>query len=111
MSGVVAGGAKTCVTTGNASLSLCNVDETGDGPVNTAPMSSEAQKQAEKDAEEKAKPDYSTFDIVKATQYGALERVVELVDEKGYDVNKRDEENVTLLHWSAINNSIHLSFL
>ena len=22
----------------------------------------------------------------------------------GYDVNKRDEENVTLLHWSAINN-------
>ena len=21
-----------------------------------------------------------------------------------YDVNKRDEENVTLLHWSAINN-------
>lgn len=98
------GGAKTCVTTGNASLSLCNIDEKGDTPVNTAPLSAEAQKRADKDAEEKSKPDYSSFDIVKAAQYGALERVVELVDEKGYDVNKRDDENVTLLHWSAINN-------
>ena len=77
------GGAKTCVTTGNASLSLCNIDEKGDTPVNTAPLSAEAQKRADKDAEEKSKPDYSSFDIVKAAQYGALERVVELVDEKG----------------------------
>ena len=46
-------------------------------------MSAEAQKQAEKDLQENAKQDYSSFDIVKATQYGALERVVELVDEKG----------------------------
>lgn len=30
--------------------------------------------------------DYSGFDIVKATQYGALERVRELVD-AGYDVS------------------------
>ena len=77
------GGAKTCVTTGNASLSLCNIDEKGDTPVNTAPLSAEAQKRADKDAEEKSRPDYSSFDIVKAAQYGALERVVELVDEKG----------------------------
>ena len=77
------GGAKTCVTTGNASLSLCNIDEKGDTPVNTAPLSAEAQKRADKEAEEKSKPDYSSFDIVKAAQYGALERVVELVDEKG----------------------------
>ena len=76
------GGAKTCVTTGNASLSLCNVDEK-EPPVNVAPMSAEAQKQVEKDLQENAKQDYSSFDIVKATQYGALERVVELVDEKG----------------------------
>ena len=76
-------GAKTCATTGNASLSLCNVDEKGDNPVNTAPMSAEAQKKAEKESEEKLKQDYSSFDIVKATQYGAYERVVELVDEKG----------------------------
>ena len=77
------GGAKTCATTGNASLSLCNVDEKGDNPVNVAPISAEAQKKAEKEAEEKLKQDYSSFDIVKATQYGAYERVVELVDEKG----------------------------
>ncbi|XP_045480575.1 palmitoyltransferase Hip14 isoform X1 [Harmonia axyridis] len=47
--------------------------------------------------------DYSGFDIVKATQYGAFGRVRELI-EAGYDVNKRDNENVTLLHWAAINN-------
>ncbi|XP_044748593.1 palmitoyltransferase Hip14 isoform X2 [Coccinella septempunctata] len=47
--------------------------------------------------------DYSGFDIVKATQYGAFARVRELI-ESGYNVNKRDNENVTLLHWAAINN-------
>uniref|UniRef100_A0A2P2I5D9 Palmitoyltransferase n=1 Tax=Hirondellea gigas TaxID=1518452 RepID=A0A2P2I5D9_9CRUS len=47
--------------------------------------------------------EYSNFDIVKATQYGVLERCQELV-ESGYDVNRRDNENVTLLHWAAINN-------
>ena len=40
---------------------------------------------------------------MKATQYGAFERVQEIVDE-GFDVNQRDAENVTLLHWAAINN-------
>ncbi|XP_019869510.2 palmitoyltransferase Hip14 isoform X2 [Aethina tumida] len=47
--------------------------------------------------------DYSGFDIVKATQYGAYGRVKELV-EAGYNVNQRDSETVTLLHWAAINN-------
>lgn len=47
--------------------------------------------------------DASQFDIVKAAQYGALDRVIELV-EGGIDANERDHENVTLLHWSAINN-------
>lgn len=46
---------------------------------------------------------YSGYDIVKATQYGAFSRVRELV-EAGYDVNQRDSETVTLLHWAAINN-------
>ena len=36
-------------------------------------------------------------------QYGAFERCKELI-EAGYDINKRDGENVTLLHWAAINN-------
>ncbi|XP_053600142.1 palmitoyltransferase Hip14 [Plodia interpunctella] len=47
--------------------------------------------------------DYSGFDIVKATQYGAFLRVKELI-EAGWDVNQPDRETVTLLHWAAINN-------
>lgn len=47
--------------------------------------------------------DYSGFDIVKATQYGAISRVRELVD-SGWNVNQPDGETVTLLHWAAINN-------
>ncbi|XP_072914860.1 palmitoyltransferase ZDHHC17 isoform X2 [Hemitrygon akajei] len=52
--------------------------------------------------------DYSTWDIVKATQYGIFDRCRELV-EAGYDVRQPDKENVTLLHWAAINNRIDLS--
>ncbi|XP_019407388.1 PREDICTED: palmitoyltransferase ZDHHC13 isoform X1 [Crocodylus porosus] len=51
--------------------------------------------------------DYSTCDIVKATQYGILERCKELV-EAGFDVRQPDKENVTLLHWAAINNRLDL---
>lgn len=47
--------------------------------------------------------DFKDFDIVKATQYGAFERCKQII-ESGYDVNERDSENVTLLHWAAINN-------
>jgi len=47
--------------------------------------------------------DTSGFDIVKATQYGAFHRVQDIL-QAGFDVNQRDEENVTLLHWAAINN-------
>ncbi|XP_061466648.1 palmitoyltransferase ZDHHC13 isoform X2 [Rhineura floridana] len=50
---------------------------------------------------------YSNFDIVKATQYGLLDRCQELV-EAGYDVRQPDKENVTLLHWAAINNRLDL---
>lgn len=51
----------------------------------------------------KKEVDASQFDIVKAVQYGAVDRVIELI-ESGQDPNHRDEENVTLLHWAAINN-------
>ncbi|XP_074660253.1 palmitoyltransferase ZDHHC17-like [Tubulanus polymorphus] len=47
------------------------------------------------------------FDIVRATQYGVIERVQELVD-SGQNVNEPDAENVTLLHWAAINNRADL---
>lgn len=49
----------------------------------------------------------SSWDIVKATQFGILERCKELVD-AGYDVRQPDKENVTLLHWAAINNRSEL---
>ncbi|XP_064635159.1 palmitoyltransferase ZDHHC17-like [Lineus longissimus] len=51
--------------------------------------------------------EYATFDIVKATQYGVYERCVELI-EGGHDVNTPDLENVSLLHWAAINNRADL---
>jgi palmitoyltransferase len=52
--------------------------------------------------------DTSSFDIVKATQFGVLDRVRSLVEERGFDVNERDGENVTLLHWAAINNRLEI---
>uniref|UniRef100_A0A8C7WNK6 Zinc finger DHHC-type palmitoyltransferase 13 n=1 Tax=Oryzias sinensis TaxID=183150 RepID=A0A8C7WNK6_9TELE len=51
--------------------------------------------------------DSSSWDIVKATQFGILERCKELV-EAGYDIRQPDKENVTLLHWAAINNRTEL---
>ena len=30
------------------------------------------------------------------------------VEHRGYDVNHRDPENVTLLHWASINNRIEI---
>ncbi|KAF0042787.1 hypothetical protein F2P81_004124 [Scophthalmus maximus] len=51
--------------------------------------------------------DSGSWDIVKATQFGILERCKELVD-AGYDVRLPDKENVTLLHWAAINNRAEL---
>ncbi|XP_029000626.1 putative palmitoyltransferase ZDHHC13 isoform X1 [Betta splendens] len=51
--------------------------------------------------------DSSSWDIVKATQFGILERCKELV-EAGYDVRQPDKENVSLLHWAAINNRTEL---
>ncbi|XP_029284597.1 putative palmitoyltransferase ZDHHC13 isoform X1 [Cottoperca gobio] len=51
--------------------------------------------------------DSGSWDIVKATQFGILERCKELV-EAGYDVSQPDKENVSLLHWAAINNRAEL---
>ncbi|KAL3312889.1 hypothetical protein Ciccas_008513 [Cichlidogyrus casuarinus] len=52
--------------------------------------------------------DSSQWPIVKACQYGALARVVQLVEHEdptqAVDVNQLDDEGVSLLHWAAINN-------
>ena len=70
---------------------------TGQGPP-PAPPAPAAQPTVE---------DYKTFDIVRATQYGVYERCVELI-EGGYDVNQPDQENVSILHWAAINNRLDI---
>ena len=57
--------------------------------------------------EEPTAEDFKTFDIIRATQYGVFDRVKELI-EGGYEVNTMDRENVSLLHWAAINNRISI---
>eukprot|EP00124_Ichthyophonus_hoferi_P002484 Ihof_evm3s171 gene=Ihof_evmTU3s171 len=48
-------------------------------------------------------------DIVGAVQRGLLDRVHWFVNEEGFDVNTPDHEDVTLLHWAAINNRIEIA--
>ena len=55
---------------------------------------------------EKKKKDPSTYTLVEAAQYGVLDRCRELVEHKRKDVTRGDEENITVLHWAAINNRI-----
>ncbi|XP_075972291.1 palmitoyltransferase Hip14 [Anticarsia gemmatalis] len=79
-------------TCGAAASGQCGKSQPdGDGPPPREPPQAPLER------------DYSGFDIVKATQYGAFGRVKELV-EAGWDVNQPDHETVTLLHWAAINN-------
>jgi len=54
-------------------------------------------------------PDYSQFDLVRATQYGIYDRCVELIEKEGVDVNTLDKENVSALHWAAINNRMRIA--
>lgn len=51
--------------------------------------------------------DYSNYDIVRAVQFGIMARVYELV-EGGVNVNEMDRENVSILHWAAINNRLDI---
>ena len=76
-------------------------------PKDIIPAPPVPEKSSEKDPENPS----SNFDIVKATQYGMLERVQQLLDEEGVGVNSRDAENVTHLHWAAINNRLEISKL
>ncbi len=56
-----------------------------------------------------AKKDYTGINAVKATQYGVLDRLKELVDSGQTDPHKPDSENVYLLHWAAINNRLEIA--
>jgi len=56
-----------------------------------------------------AKKDYTQLNAVKATQYGVLERLKELIETNQCDPHKPDSENVFLLHWAAINNRLEIA--
>lgn len=43
-------------------------------------------------------------DLVRATQFGRYDECRQYLEKKLFDVNQRDPENVSLLHWAAINN-------
>ncbi|EDV97269.1 palmitoyltransferase Hip14 [Drosophila grimshawi] len=86
--------------------SACNAATTGScvpGAGNQLDNDRQAALIAQQPPTAPVEPDYSGFDIVKATQYGAIARVRDLI-ESGWDVNQPDSETVTLLHWAAINN-------
>lgn len=71
-------------------------------------------KKAKNEQEQKildaiSRKDYSELNAVKATQYGILERLKELIESNQTDPHKPDAENVYLLHWAAINNRIDIA--
>lgn len=47
-------------------------------------------------------------DLVRATQFGRYEECRQYLESNLFDVNQRDNENVTLLHWAAINNKSNI---
>lgn len=112
---------QTCVTTGNPAMYCVENDSSSANllspsspsssslPVSQEPKEEKLEKSAKKKEDEK--PDFSNFDIVKATQYGAGDRVRILIEEQGMDVNVPDAENVSLLHWAAINNRLEIAQL
>lgn len=55
------------------------------------------------------KPPVADMDIVQAVQYNELERVKELVETGGTNVNAPDQEGCYLLHWASINNHVELA--
>jgi len=50
------------------------------------------------------------FNIVKATQHGNFDRCREIIEKDGYDsACVPDDENITVLHWAALNNRKELA--
>lgn len=94
---------KEVLATGNPVLYCVDTNDDGDAAAESGTTPETSQPSTATGASGPPVQDTTKFDVVKATQYGALDRVKQLVD-AGFDVNERDGENVTLLHWAAINN-------
>lgn len=43
-------------------------------------------------------------DLIRAAQFGRYDECRQYLESSFFDINQRDPENVTLLHWAAINN-------
>ncbi|KAG0424619.1 hypothetical protein HPB47_028175, partial [Ixodes persulcatus] len=82
----------------------CGGGSSGGGDANAGPRRAPSSTSQHAGPVSQPGEDYSSYDIIKATQYGVFERCRYLVEVEGYDVNKPDAEDVTLLHWAAINN-------
>ncbi|UJR21184.1 hypothetical protein I4U23_024282 [Adineta vaga] len=54
-------------------------------------------------------PDEHTADLVTAVQYGYYDRVTELINADPQLASTPVQDNITLLHWAAINNRIEIA--
>ena len=74
-------------------------------------LPSNGVSKGEQSEEDPPKPqrDASKFTLVEAAQYGILDRCIELVERQGANVCSGDEENITVLHWAAINNRLEIA--
>jgi hypothetical protein len=54
------------------------------------------------------KPSPTEMDIIQAVQYNEIDRVKELIESNGINVNAPDQEGCYLLHWASINNHVEL---
>jgi ankyrin repeat protein len=99
----------------NANLNASKLDELiNSNNSNKNFQSGQPKKVKDQDEENKildaiANKDYSSLNAIKATQYGVLDRLKELVESGECDPHKPDSENVYLLHWAAINNRLDIA--
>ena len=97
---------ENCVKVTNPSLYCVETEDSFS--VDKVQIHDEQPKEKTVNQETNKQDETNTFDIVKATQYGAFDRIQHLILEENVDVNARDPENVTLLHWAAINNRLEI---
>ena len=53
-------------------------------------------------------PDFIDADIITATQHGATNRCVQLLESGDFNPTEVDEEGISVLHWASINNRVDL---
>ena len=92
----------------NANLNASKLDDLINNNKGTLAKKAKQEEEA-RILESINRKDYSQLDAVKATQYGVIDRLKELIETNQCDPNKPDKENVYLLHWAAINNRLDIA--